>query len=212
MRIEICGALGSGKSTLAATLAEKLGAEKLGEEKMAFDIVREPVENHPFLRAFYADPALHDFEKSVFFLTDYVHQVKKHAHKNAVFDAGQPLHKSYIALSAATDAEKGVYAAFENVIAQLPPAQLIIHLDLPVEVVVERIRNRDRDFEGGVDAGFVGALQEEVARQVALCGVPVLRLTTLDILNHPSQLDQIVAAVKARMPQAPAQKAAPRLT
>ena len=199
MRIEICAALGSGKSTLAAALAEKLGMM----------CVNEPVENHPFLKAFYANPKEHYFEKALFFVTDYIHQVKKTAAQDVVFDASLALHKSYIALGTPSGLEKDAFEALYKIAEALPPPQLVIHIDLPSSTVMERIRNRSRNFENGVDESFVRTLQQEISRQVQNCNVPVLRLTSLDIVNNQAQLDEIATAVRQALAPRMGQRQAP---
>jgi len=156
MRIELCGPLGIGKTTLAQKLSELTG----------WALVREPVETHPFLRAFYGAPARHAFEKNLFFLLDYLHEIKSRTTGNFIFDHSAVVHRSYAALNPILPHEKPVFAALDKAIEFLGPPDLLINLVCPSDIILSRIAKRGRDFEAGVDIRYVTALNNEVQRQV----------------------------------------------
>ena len=157
MRIELCGPLGVGKTTLAVNLSEGLGLE----------ILREPVETHPFLAEFYARPADFAFEKNLFFLLDYLHQVKRVGGSDVVFDHSPVVHRAYaIVNKSVSPAEKPVFAALDTLIATLPPPDLLIHLVCAPDIVMQRIRTRGRQMESSVGIDYVTSLADEMARQV----------------------------------------------
>ena len=85
MRIELCGPLGVGKTTLAVNLSQMMG----------FQLINEPVENHPFLKPFYANPQAFAFEKNLFFLIDYLHQIKACEAGDFIFDHSAVVHRAY---------------------------------------------------------------------------------------------------------------------
>jgi len=109
MRIELCGPLGIGKTTLAQKLSESTG----------WYLVQEPVETNPFLRAFYQAPRKYAFEKNLFFLLDYLHEIKSRAVGDFIFDHSAVVHRSYAALNHLLPHEKTVFSALDKAIEAL---------------------------------------------------------------------------------------------
>ncbi len=157
MRVELCGPMGIGKTTLAKKLSSLAG----------WRLLQEPVDGHPFLQPFYQAPRAHAFEKNLFFLMDYMHQVKRRANDNTVFDHSAVVHRSYAALNGISSTEAPVFQALNTVIERLGAPDLLINLICPPDLIIERIRSRGRDFESGVDVDYIIALNDEIQRQVA---------------------------------------------
>jgi deoxyguanosine kinase len=205
MRIELCGPLGIGKTTLAQNLSTLTG----------WKLVREPVETHPFLRAFYNAPAEHAFEKNLFFLLDYLHEIKSRASGNFIFDHSAVVHRSYAALNHIQPHEKPVFFALDKAIEALGPPDLLINLVCPSDIILSRIARRGRDFEAAVDISYVAALNDEVQRQVQLVShyIPVVHVDAAlyDFENRPQDVERVLSIicdhVAARGP-APARKTA----
>lgn len=156
MRIELCGPLGIGKTTLAQNLSQLTG----------WDLVREPVENHPFLRAFYNAPANFAFEKNLFFMLDYLHEIKSRQNGNFIFDHSAVVHCSYAILNGVSFHEKAAFAALSRTVEDVGAPDLLINLVCPPETILERIAKRGRDFEASVSLEYVTALTAEMQRQV----------------------------------------------
>lgn len=156
MRIELCGPLGIGKTTLAQKLSELMG----------WSLVREPVDTNPFLRPFYSAPEKYAFEKNLFFLLDYLHEIKARTTGDFIFDHSAVVHRSYAALNRTLPQERGVFSALDKTIESLGPPDLLINLVCPSSEILSRIAKRGRDFEAGVDLNYVVALNNEVQCQV----------------------------------------------
>ena len=189
MRIELCGPLGVGKTTLAVNLSQKMG----------WTLVREPVESHPFLESFYARPAAHAFEKNLFFLLDYLHQIKSCEAGDFIFDHSAVVHRSYATLNRISATEKPVYQALDHLTETIGPPDLLINLVCPAEVIMQRIRKRGRAFESDVDVSYVMALNDEIQRQVLRIShyMPVLNLdaASYDFDARPEDNDKIVRII-----------------
>lgn len=168
MRIELCGPLGIGKTTLAQNLSTLTG----------WELVPEPVENHPFLRAFYNSPGTFAFEKNLFFLLDYLHQIKARKKGNFIFDHSAVVHCSYAILNGVSAHEKAAFSALSRTIEDIGAPDLLINLVCPPETILKRIAKRGRDFESSVSLEYVTALTEEMQRQIKNVEhyIPVVRV------------------------------------
>lgn len=197
MRIELCGPLGVGKTTLAVNLSQK----------MNWTLIREPVENHPFLEPFYARPAAHAFEKNLFFLLDYLHQIKACEGGDFIFDHSAVVHRSYATLNQITAVERPVYQALDHLTESVGPPDLLINLVCAPETIMERIRKRGRAFEAEVPMDYVVALTEEIGRQVKAVS-HYMRVLTLDAASYdfdarPQDNDKIIQIIQQALGTAP---------
>lgn len=173
MRIELCGPLGVGKTTLATKLASLLG----------YTHIKEPVEAHPFLKDFYNNPQAFAFEKNLFFLLDYLHQIKLCGDGRFVFDHSAVVHRSYAALNGISEIDLPVFQSLDRVIEQVNPPDLLINLTCPAAIVMERIKKRGRDFEAQVPVEYVQSLIDEIQKQVNLVR-PSMRVLDLDASSY----------------------------
>lgn len=197
MRIELCGPLGVGKTTLAVNLSQK----------MNWTLIREPVESHPFLEAFYERPVAHAFEKNLFFLLDYLHQIKACESGDFIFDHSAVVHRSYATLNQITTTEKPVYQALDSLTESVGPPDLLINLVCDPEVIMQRIRKRGRSFESEVTMDYVVDLTSEIARQVKAVS-HYMRVLTLDAASYdfdarPQDNDKIIAIIQQALGTAP---------
>lgn len=194
MRIELCGPLGVGKTTLAVNLSQM----------MNWTLIREPVENHPFLVEFYKKPATFAFEKNLFFLLDYLHEIKKREAGDFIFDHSAVVHRAYATLNRAVSAsEKPVFSALDNLIETIGPPDLLINLVCPAEVIMQRIRKRGRAMEAEVTIDYVTALNEEIQRQVQAVShyMPILNLdaASYDFDARPQDNEKIIQIIRSEL-------------
>lgn len=153
--IAVEGPIGVGKTTLAQILAERLGAR----------LVLEQADENPFLPAFYADRKKHGFQAQIFFLLSRFQQ------QQALFQ--QDLFTSSTVsdylfakdrIFAALTLEPAELALYQQVYELLGPRvvrpDLVVYLQARTDVLVSRVRKRGREYERGVDAGYLGALSK----------------------------------------------------
>lgn len=194
MRIELCGPLGVGKTTLAVNLSQM----------MNWTLIREPVENHPFLVEFYKKPATFAFEKNLFFLLDYLHEIKKREAGDFIFDHSAVVHRAYATLNRAVSAsEKPVFTALDNLIETIGPPDLLINLVCPADVIMSRIKKRGRAMESEVTIDYVTALNEEIQRQVQAVShyMPTLNLdaASYDFDARPQDNEKIIQIIRKEL-------------
>lgn len=155
--IAIEGPIGAGKTTLATLLNEHLG----------YTLLREIVEENPFLSKFYTDIKEYALQTEAFFLFNRVKQLEDinnnvlrqskgvvsdyHIVKNLIF-AGITLDNNQF------HRYKQVYNIFVN---DLPQPDIVIYLNSNTDVLMSRIANRDRSFERQMDRNYIDNLRNE---------------------------------------------------
>ncbi len=149
------GPIGVGKTTLARRLAESFGTE----------LLLEAAEENPFLGRFYRDPGRMAFQTQLFFLLQRARQMQELRQA----DMFQPVRVADFLIQkdrlfAELTLDRDELRLYEQVYAQLtfdvPPPDLVIYLQAPVSVLVERIAKRARSFEGGIDTDYLTRLAQ----------------------------------------------------
>lgn len=155
MLIAIEGCFGVGKTTVARGLAAY-------REKQ---LLLENFEANPFLRSFYENPTENALETEFAFLLLHFHQLKgqlKAAQDSEIvadFHLGKDL--VYAELNLPDGHVKHLFRElFELCAKRTPSPSLIIFLSATTELLVERIRSRNRDVELSVDPDYCERLND----------------------------------------------------
>ncbi len=155
--IAIEGPIGVGKTTLATILNEHFN----------YTLLREIVEENPFLSKFYTDIKGYALQTEAFFLFNRVKKLEDTEKqllsnrigvvsdyliiKNLIF-AGLTLDKMQF------HRYKQVYNTFVN---DLPQPDIIVYLSSDTDVLMKRIAMRDRSFERQMDRNYIDELRCE---------------------------------------------------
>ena len=153
--IAIEGPIGVGKTSLANMLAEELDAR----------LLLENVEENPFLGRFYENRKDYAFQTQVFFLLSRYRQqselsqpdlFKQSTVSDYLFDkdrifAGVNLTDTEFALY------DQVYALLDH---RIPRPDLVIYLQAGPRVLLDRIKRRAKEYEKGIDSGYLARLSE----------------------------------------------------
>jgi deoxyadenosine/deoxycytidine kinase len=151
--ITVEGPIGVGKTTLAQALAERMGAR----------LVLEQPEDNPFLAGFYADRRKHAFQAQIFFLLSRFQQ-QQVLFQQDLFS--QSTIADYLfakdRIFAALTLQPAELALYHQIYDLLGPRvvrpDLVVYLQARTEVLVSRIKRRGREYERGIDAGYLDAL------------------------------------------------------
>lgn len=147
------GPIGVGKTSLVRRLANAFGS----------DVLLEKPEENPFLERFYSSPRTYALPTQLFFLFQRSRQIE--ALKQADL-----FRSSYVAdfmldkdkLFAQVNLDADEYRLYEQVYdqlsPQLPTPDLVIYLQAPIDVLVDRIYRRGIDYEKRVDKGYLERL------------------------------------------------------
>lgn len=146
--ITIIGNVGSGKSTLAAFLAHALGAHHISADEL--------YKSNPFFNDAVVDRGRWSLASDLWFLLKRIELVKKLdaqlQKKMVVQDSG--LLMSWVYANSRRDAghmnkkEQKIYTMIsDKLTTTIPKENLVIYLNLPISILLERIRKRGRNFE-----------------------------------------------------------------
>src|SRR5476649_927789 len=157
--IVVEGPIGVGKTSLARRLAQSLSAQ----------VVLEQPDQNPFLERFYKNPRAAAFQAQLFFLFQRARQLEEVRQEDlfgAVRVADYLLEKDRLfARVTLDDAEYALYEkVYERVVTDAPKPDLVVYLQAPVDVLLDRIGRRGIRYEQAIDRGYLDRLTQAYAR------------------------------------------------
>ncbi len=176
--IAIEGPIGVGKTTLATRLAQHLDGR----------VVLEAFEENPFLPGFYEDRRRFAMKTELFFLLERFDQQRREVVQPDLFS--RVLVSDYhfmknrlFAHLTLDDQELKLYERiYEAVKRNVPTPDLVIYLNARIEVLLERIRKRGREYEQDFDEGYLRSVQRIYMEQFERYDeTPLLVVETSDI-------------------------------
>lgn len=191
------GPIGVGKTTLAKRLAETWGAELLLEQADA----------NPFLERFYRDPVGAALPAQLHFLFQRTQQLadirQQDLFTSAVRVADYLIEKDR--LFARVTLEETEFTLYQQVYDRLvvdpPKPDLVIYLQAPVDVLLERIARRRIPMEQLIDRAYLEKLNEAYARffhDYDDAPLLIVNAATLDPLSNDIDYAELQGAI-ARM-------------
>ena len=155
--IVVEGPIGVGKTTLASRLAEDMKAS----------LVLERADENPFLEKFYVNPRQMALHTQLFFLLQRKQQMEGIAGSRGEdrIVADFLLEKDRLFAEATlSDTEFRLYdQIYQAVISASPKPDLVVYLQAPIEVLLQRIRKRGRRFEKPIDTTYLHQLSDAYA-------------------------------------------------
>ena len=157
--IVVEGPIGVGKTSLARRLARSFGSE----------LILEQADENPFLERFYKNPRAAALQTQLFFLfqrTRQLEDIRQHDLFDTVRVADYLLDKDRLFARLTLDEEE--FALYEQVYSRLavdaPMPDLVIYLQAPIDVLIERIERRGIRYERDIEREYLEKLQEAYAR------------------------------------------------
>ncbi|HLH76281.1 MAG TPA: deoxynucleoside kinase [Candidatus Binataceae bacterium] len=191
--VAIEGPIGVGKTSLARELARVMGAR----------LVLEEVDN-PFLARFYRDPERYAFPTQLYFLLTRCTQQRELAQQElfaqrTVADYLLAKDRIFAALNLAPDQ----LALYEQVYRLMQTAvtkpDLVVFLNARVEVLVRRLRQRNRDFERWVSVEYleqVAAAYRDFFFYYEETPLLVVDSSQIDFLSDPEALAKLLQEIE----------------
>ncbi|MFC7319945.1 deoxynucleoside kinase [Halobacillus campisalis] len=197
--IAVEGPIGVGKTSLSKKLASQFD----------FHLLKEIVEENPFLGKFYENIDEWSFQTEMFFLCNRVKQLEDidrdylklgkpvvadyHIFKNMIFAQRTLREEKFLKYT----------QIFEILSHDMPKPNMVIYLDASLETLLERIRLRNRDVEVNIQPSYLKQLSQDYEDYMnhfeeTHPDVPVIRLNgdKLDFVKHQDDLLYIVEQVE----------------
>jgi deoxyguanosine kinase len=199
--IVVEGAIGVGKTSLARKLAETLGAQ----------LVLEQAGENPFLERFYRNPRVGALPAQLYFLFQRAQQQASLSQADlfgAVRVADYLLAKDDLFAHMTLDEEEyGLYRQVHDRLAiDAPKPDLVVYLQAPVDVLLDRIARRGIAYETLIDRSYLTRLNEAYARffhSYDQSPLLIVNASSIDPVNNDADyeelLGQIARTVRGRL-------------
>jgi deoxyguanosine kinase len=183
-----------GKTSLALKLAERFNAK----------VLLENIEDNPFLDKFYQNPKRYGFQIQIFFLLRrYQHSLEldqKGLFKNAIvsdylFDKDRIFAKANL-----DDKEFWLYEQlFQLLKRRVPAPDLVIFLQAKTEVLMERIKWRNKDYERPLSFKYLDEINQafnDFFFHYSDSPILVVNASNIDFVNIPEDFEDLVNEIK----------------
>ena len=192
--IVVEGPIGVGKTTLAGRLADSFGAEQIFEA---------PEEN-PFLPRFYESPRAHALSTQLYFLLQRVRQLQglRQSDMFARTRVGDYLiDKDRIFAELTLDAEELAlyHRVYAHVVGQPLRPDLVIYLQAPVDVLLERIALRAIPYEAVIDEDYLHRLTTAYTRffyHYEEAPLVIVNAAAIDLANGDADYEELLAQLR----------------
>lgn len=192
--IVIEGPIGVGKTSLAKRLAETLSA----------DLILEQAESNPFLERFYRDPVGAALPAQLHFLFQRVQQLASLKQDDlfaSIRVSDYLLEKDRLFARVTLDeAEFGLYdQIYSRVVSDPPRPDLVILLQAPVDVLLQRIGRRGVKAEQLIERAYLERLNEAYARffhDYDAAPLLIVNAAAIDPTSNDADYEELLGAIR----------------
>ncbi|MBE7106849.1 deoxynucleoside kinase [Bacillus cereus] len=197
--ITVEGPIGVGKTSLAKELSTH----------MQLHLLKEIVDENPFLGKFYEDIDEWSFQTEMFFLCNRYKQLEdiniKYLNQRKPVVADYHIFKNLIFASRTLkDSQYDKYMQIYRILTQdMPVPNVIVYLTASLETLQKRIAMRGREFEKNMDPNYLLQLTKDYETAMDAFkndhpDIPVLKFNgdDMDFVRNPDDLNVILSALQ----------------
>src|SRR5512147_1962298 len=192
--VAVEGPIGVGKTTLARRLSETF----------RYPILMEPAAENPFLDRFYREGGRHALPTQLFFLLHRARQLSE-------LGEGDLFHPTLVAdfliqkdrLFAEITLDANELQLYDQIYRKLaintPTPDLVVYLQAPADVLMERIRRRGIAPEQHITEDYLAALIDAYTRFFHFyddAPLLIVNAAEIDFVNNDAHYEQLVARIK----------------
>ena len=191
--IVVEGPIGVGKTSLARRLADSFGSE----------LLLEGAAENPFLERFYRNPRQGALSTQLFFLLQRARQIQELRQRDMfrpVRVADFLIEKDRLFARLTLDAQE--YKLYEQVYAHMtldaPEPDLVIYLQAPVDVLLQRIAKRGISYEQHIDAAYLERLAQGYARffhDYVAAPLLIVNAAYIDLVNSDAAYQDLLTQI-----------------
>ena len=189
--IAIEGAIGVGKTTLAKKISNTVKCETLFEDYVT----------NPFLKDFYDHNQLNSFSTQVYFLLRRIEQsIEVKDAKNLLISDFYFGKDELFARLNLTQVEYAMYQELREKLDFNPPVpDLIIYLQAPTDILLERIKNRGLDLERNIKRKYIDSVNEIYMKHFHEYNAsPVLIINTSNVnINNETDFQILIEEISS---------------
>ena len=182
-----------GKTTLAQALSRELNAR----------LILEDADNNPFLPRFYEDPDKYAFPAQLYFLLTRHSQQRDLSQQDlfsqmTVADYLFAKDRIFASLNLSPDELKLYDGVYQLLNAEMAKPDLVVYVNARVEVLGERLRRRNRDFERDISFEYlerVSAAYRDFFFYYDEAPLLVVDTSDIDIVLNPEDLADLVREI-----------------
>jgi deoxyguanosine kinase len=191
--IAIEGVIGVGKTTLTQALAASTDARS----------ILEPVEENPFLEAFYKDRRRFAFQTQLFFLLSRYRQMMALRQRDlfqhaVVCDYLFQKDRIFASINLSDD-EMVLYDQILPLLERdLPRPDKVVYLRADLPVILKRIERRGRSFERSIDPEYLRVLDEAYTQfffHYQTSPLLVVNTNLIDLVDRPADRDDLIRRI-----------------
>ena len=198
--IGIAGNIGVGKTTFTSFLAKELNLKD----------IYESVSDNPYLSDFYGDMHRWSFNLQVYFLhhrfgsiIDIENSHKGFVQDRTIYEDVEIFSKNLHDMGYLDDRDWKTYSdLFLNMTKFLKSPDIIIYLRADLDVLLERINNRNRDYEATIDPEYLKRLNlmyDEWIENITWTKVLIIDTNTFNIFEDKGTLESIFKDIKEKL-------------
>ena len=189
--IAIEGAIGVGKTTLAKRISDTIKCDTLFEDYI----------DNPFLKEFYDQNQSNSFSTQLFFLLRRIDQSQKVIEMDGLLISDFYFGKDDLfAKLNLNELEYSVYLEIREKLMFIPPTpDLIIYLQAPTDILLERIKKRGLEMEMNMKKKYIDSVNEVYMRHFhEYNSSPVLIINTSNVdINNENDFQILIQEISS---------------